>query len=65
MAALAERVPPAALAAEALIEVISLRVEGDSAFVIYRSPGNRVSATPMAKENGAWKVAGMGATPLG
>jgi hypothetical protein len=65
MAAFAQGVPPAALAAEARIEVISLRVEGDRAFVIYRSPGNRVSTTPMAKENGAWKVAGMGATPLG
>jgi hypothetical protein len=64
MAALTEGVPRAALQAEAQIEVISLRVEGDSAFVIYESSGDRVSAIPMARENGAWKVSGMGATPL-
>jgi hypothetical protein len=65
MAALTEGVPQGALAAEARIEVISFRVEGDSAFLVYRNPGGRISAIPMAQENGAWKVAGMGATPLG
>jgi hypothetical protein len=64
MAALTEGVPRGALLAEARIEVISLRVEGDSAFVIYESPDDRVSAIPMARENGAWRVSGMGATPL-
>ena len=65
MAAFAEGVPPSVLAAEAQIEVLSFRVEGDSAFLIYEGPPDTVSAIPMVEEDGAWKVSGMGSTPLG
>jgi hypothetical protein len=64
MAAFAEGVPPSALAAEAQVEVLSLRVEGDRAFLVYKGPGDAVAAIPMAKEDGAWKVGAMAATPL-
>lgn len=64
MAAFAEGVPPSVLAAEAQIEVLSFRVEGDSAFLIYEGPPDTVSAIPMAQEDGAWKVGAIGATPL-
>lgn len=45
-------------------DVHSLRTEGEQAFLIYTAAGGTVYAIPMAKENGAWKVASLAGTPL-
>jgi hypothetical protein len=45
-------------------DVGSLRVEGEQAFVIYTGLEGAVIAIPVANENGSWKVASLGGTPL-
>lgn len=45
-------------------DVASLRIEGERAFVIFRGPEDEVLAMPMAREDGAWKVAALASTPL-
>lgn len=49
-------------AAEA--DVGSLRLEGDSAFVIYTGAEGKVRAMPMTTEGGAWKVSSLTPTSL-
>lgn len=49
-------------AAEA--DVRSLRVEGDSAFVIYTDAKGTVIAMPVVKEDGDWKVGSLAGTPI-
>jgi len=44
-------------------DVVSLRTEGEQAFVIYTAIGT-VYAMPMANEDGDWKVASLAGTPL-
>jgi hypothetical protein len=65
MKALATGVPASAFVHEAEIEdVLSLRVGGGKAFLIYaRTPGE-VYATALGREGGAWKVISVGATAL-
>ena len=46
------------------VDAISLRHEGERAFLIYRGAENEPYAIPMAQEEGAWKVAGLAGTPL-
>lgn len=45
-------------------DVGSLRIEGERAFVLFRGPEGEVLAMPMAREDGAWKVAALASTPL-
>jgi hypothetical protein len=45
-------------------DVGSLRTEGEQAFLIYRGIDGAVLAMPMAREDGAWKVASLTGTPL-
>lgn len=47
-----------------LIDAISLRREGERAFLIYRGAEHKVYAVPMVQEGGAWKVGGLAGTPL-
>jgi hypothetical protein len=58
---------PAALdelrAEAAQADVGSVRVEGESGFVIYRALGS-VYALAIARQGGEWKVAGLGGYPL-
>lgn len=55
---------PSALAQATRIQVISFRVEGDHAFIVYRDPGGEVTASAMAREGGGWKLASLGGVPL-
>jgi len=45
-------------------DVGSVRVEGDRGFVIYRALAGTIMAFPVAKEDGGWKAASLGGTPL-
>lgn len=47
-----------------MADVGSVRVEGDRAFVIYRSYEDLVMAISMVNEDGGWKVASLGGIPL-
>ncbi|HXS46617.1 MAG TPA: hypothetical protein VN756_04050 [Solirubrobacterales bacterium] len=42
----------------------SLRIEDESAFIIYTGVDGTVLAMPMANEDGTWKVAALAGTPL-
>lgn len=46
-------------------DVVSLRVDGDRAFAIYRGRDGAPRAIGMAKQGGDWKVAGLIGEPLG
>jgi hypothetical protein len=66
MGLLAAHVPASAFAHEAeILEVLSLRVGGGNAFLIYSRPGGKVYATALGSEDGAWKVISVGPTALG
>jgi len=45
-------------------DVASLRVEGDSGYIIYRAAKGSVVTIPMVEEDGDWKVSGLGGTPI-
>lgn len=45
-------------------DVGSLRIEDETAFLIYTGLDGAILAMPMANESGAWKVAGIAGTPL-
>lgn len=45
-------------------DVGSLRIEDGRAFIIYRGLEDAIVGIPMANEDGSWKVAGLGGTPL-
>jgi hypothetical protein len=64
MQAFTAQVPKAALLTAAKIHVISMRVQGDQAFLIYRDGENTPSALPMSREGGEWKVAAIAGTAL-
>jgi hypothetical protein len=48
----------------AQVDVVSLRVEGKQAFLIYTGPKGTVIAMGMTPEGGTWKVASLSGTPL-
>ncbi len=48
----------------AQVDVGSLRVEGERAFLIYTGLDGTVIAIPVTNENGSWKVASLAGTPL-
>jgi hypothetical protein len=45
-------------------ELLSLRRQGDNAFLIYKAGDGKVLSIAMSEENGSWKVGGVSATPL-
>lgn len=47
-----------------LTELLSLRRQGDAAFLIYRAGDGKVYAIAMSEENGNWRVGGVSAAPL-
>jgi hypothetical protein len=49
----------------AIANLISARIQGDRAFLIYRGAHGQVEAVAALREGGAWKVASLGAVPLG
>jgi len=66
LARLAQGIPARAFAEEAEIDaVLSLRVGGGHAFLIYARPGGKVFATALRREGNAWKVFSVGPTALG
>jgi hypothetical protein len=65
MAAFANEVPVSAFAHEAeILKVLSLRVGGGHAFLIYTRPGGRIYATALGREGSVWKVISVGPTAL-
>lgn len=54
---------PALRSEAARADVGSLRIEGDRAFILYRT-GDTILTVPMANEDGSWKVASLAGTPL-
>jgi hypothetical protein len=44
--------------------VAALRIEGDTAFAIYRGVDGKGYALPLTRENGVWKLTALGPTPL-
>ena len=64
MRAFTQGVPKAALRSAADINVLSMRVEGDQAFLLYRDGENLPSAVPMNEEGGAWKVSAIAGSAL-
>ena len=57
-------VPKAALRTAADIRVLSMRVEGGQAFLLYRDGGNLPFSVPMNEEGGAWKVSAIAGSAL-
>ncbi|HWP32389.1 MAG TPA: hypothetical protein VNL97_01445 [Solirubrobacterales bacterium] len=56
--------PPSVVRETSRIDAVSLRREGERAFLIYRGGEGTVYATLMQDEGGTWKVAGVAGTPL-
>jgi hypothetical protein len=56
--------PPSAVRETTRIDAVSLRRDGERAFLIYRGGEGTVYATLMQDEGGTWKVAGLAGTPL-
>lgn len=46
------------------LRVTDARVKGNDGFAIFRMPGVRQGGYPVRRENGSWKVAGLGGVPL-
>jgi hypothetical protein len=44
--------------------IASLRIEGDTAFAIYRGMDGKGYALPLIREGGQWKLTALGPTPL-
>lgn len=64
LAKLSEKATPAMLREVAEVDVASLRIEGEKAFLIYTAKDGSVNAIPMYYEEGVWKVAGVTGSPL-
>jgi hypothetical protein len=65
MGLLAAEVPASAFAKEAeIVDVLSLRIGGGHAFLIYTRPEGKVYATALGHESGSWKVISVGPTAL-
>lgn len=56
--------PPSVERETTLVDAISLRQEGERAFLIYRGAEDKAYAIPMQQEGGAWKVGSLAGTPL-
>lgn len=55
----------AAWAQIATVDAVSLRLDGEQAFLLYRGAGGDVYTMPLREEDGEWKVTGLSATVLG
>jgi hypothetical protein len=64
LAVLSAGVPSAALREAAIADVGGLRVEGDSAFLLFHGAYGESFFIPMVREGGDWKVAAIAASPL-
>lgn len=62
--ALTMGVPASALRIAAAIHVLSMRIEGSSAFLLYRNGENTPFSIPMAHEGSEWKVAALDGSPF-
>jgi hypothetical protein len=62
--AFAARSPTAVLRGSAELRVLSLRVQGDRAFLIYEDGNGRASELPMSRSGGGWKVAAISGAAL-
>jgi hypothetical protein len=65
---LAKITNPAAMAGlrreAAAADVVSVRIEGVRAFVVYRGIGGTVLTYPLRKDGGSWRVAALGPVPI-
>jgi hypothetical protein len=57
-------VSASALRTAAAIRVLSMRVKGSTAYLVYRNGEGTPSAAPMAREGGEWKVAALDGSAL-
>lgn len=64
MEAFTAGVPKEALRTAADIRVLSMRVEGGQAFLLYKDGDDLPSSVPMNEEGGAWKVAAIAGSAL-
>jgi hypothetical protein len=64
MRALTAGVPKEALRTAADINVLSMRIQGGQAFLLYKDGDGLPSAVPMNEEGGAWKVAAIAGSAL-
>ena len=64
MRAFTQGVPKEALRNAAQINVLSMRVEDEQAFLLYRDGEDLPSSIPMNEEGGAWKVAAIAGSAL-
>jgi hypothetical protein len=64
LGALSTRVAPTALHDAAEIQVISMRVEGSHAFLIYKDSEDTPLSMPVSREGDAWKVAALDGSAL-
>ncbi len=64
MGTFAGQLPRSALLSAAKIHVLSMRVQGDHAFLIYRDGEGTASELPLARNGGEWKVAAISAAAL-
>jgi hypothetical protein len=55
---------PAGASQARRLRVTDARVKGNDGFAIFRMPGVRQGGYPVRRENGSWKVAGLGGVPL-
>jgi hypothetical protein len=61
---LTTEVPASALRAAAAIHVLSMRVKGSQAYLVYKNGEGTPSAIPMTREGGEWKVAALDGSAL-
>lgn len=64
MRRLSARVPQSALRKAASIRVLSMRIEAEQAFLIYKGGEGVPLAIPMAREQGEWRVAAIDGSAL-
>jgi hypothetical protein len=65
LGALTGTIAAAKLREATIADVASVRVKGEQAFLIYRGAQGQVEAVAAVREGGVWKVASLGAVPLG
>jgi hypothetical protein len=56
--------PPSIVREITRVDAVSLRREGDRAFLLYRGDEGTLYAMPMGQEDGAWKVGSVAPTPV-
>ena len=64
LAAFTRPVPPYVTREITAIDARSLRREGDRGFIIFARSDGTAYTLPLQEENGVWKLAGIGETPI-